>query len=156
MSKLLSAKLAALVFQNMSAEDLLALAKAKIDAAKGAKPAPMSKTPRGAASVIAAAPKTRTNMADKIVTLSRETREGKDVLVLKEPGFNYRFVWGFYYHNVAKPIQEGTRVKGTGWKWVPAEGVRLVPVEDFELLMTGLRDCYSGATLDMGDQRIAL
>lgn len=110
-----------------------------------------------APSVIMKAPKVITEF--KVVKLHAEERDGKKVFILQEPGYNYRFVRGFIYHNVISKI--GTeREKGTGWKWDNKAKVRVIPENDFALLLKGLHSTYEGATLEIQDgtsvQRIEL
>lgn len=107
--------------------------------------------------VHAAAPTAKADVAPKVLTITACERNGKPFLALKEPGFNYKFVKGFYYNEVIKPRKDaGTWEKGGGWAWDEKAGVRYIPVEDTALLMKGLHDTYKGARLFMGDQVIEL
>ena len=89
------------------------------------------------------APKSRVELF-----LTPVTRAGNAYLELTEPSFNYRLVKGFIWSKV--------RLAGKSWPWDPMKGVRLIPVEDIELLMEGLKSTYKGARLWMGNRCVDL
>lgn len=63
--------------------------------------------------------------------------------------YNYRFDKGFTGHHTygaGKP----------GWKWDPKREVKFVPLDALETLLQGLRECYTGAKLIIGDQIVTL
>lgn len=84
----------------------------------------------------------------EVLVLTSETKNGKEVFVLKTPGYNYRFCKGFCYHEV--------KAKGLSWPWDKKRNVRTIPVKDLEVLIRGLRNTYSGAKLVHGNETISL
>lgn len=123
--------------------DLIGLAKKKQNSAMAKNG--QSEPKRAKQSV---SPRPVAQSAQTSLEISSEIRDGEEVLILREPGFNYKFARGFYYHEVVKA--------GKSWKWDPKEQVRIIPAEDIELLLKGLRSTYEGSRLIMGTNVIQL
>ena len=72
---------------------------------------------------------------------------GRKFIRLSEPGYNFQFVRQWMPWNVSH--------LGKVWKWEKDTKTRLVPMEDAELLMKGLRECYAGTEFAL-DGKIVL